>query len=66
MIQPLRVVHRREFVALVLPAILLIGLGVPRPRLGPSAHAIDLPATRYVVTESSNLWQKHALQSKFL
>ncbi len=33
MIQPLRVVHRRAFVALslVLPAILLIGLGARRP-----------------------------------
>ena len=48
MIQPLRAVHRRAFVALavVLPAILLIGLGARRPRLGPSAHATDVRGRR--------------------
>ena len=67
MIQPLRVAHRRAFVTLtlVLPAILLIGLGARRSRPGPGGHAADLPATAYVVRESSNLWQKHAIQSKF-
>jgi sirohydrochlorin ferrochelatase len=67
MIQPLRAVHRRAFVALalVLPAILLIGLGARRPRPGPSAHATEVPATAYLVRESSGLWQKHAIQSKF-
>ena len=44
MIQPLRVVHRRAFVALalVLPAILLIGLGARRPGLGPSALMLQM------------------------
>ena len=67
MIQPLRAVHRRAFVtlALVLPAILLIGLGARRPRLGPSTHPTDAPDTGHIVRESSNLWQKHAIQSKF-
>ena len=67
MIQPLRVVHRRAFVALalVLPAILLIGLGARRPRLGPSAHATDVPDTGNMVRESSTLWQKHSIQSRF-
>ena len=67
MIQPLRVVHRRAFVALalVLPAILLIGLGARRPRLGPGAHATDVPDTGNMVRESSNLWQKHSIQSTF-
>jgi hypothetical protein len=67
MIQPLRAVHRRAFVALalVLPTILVIGLGARRPHLGPSAHAADVPDTGDIVRESSNLWQKHALQSKF-
>jgi hypothetical protein len=67
MIQPLRAVHRRAFVtlALVLPAILLIGLGARRSRLGSSVHATDVPATAYIVRESSNFWQKHAIQSKF-
>ena len=67
MIQPLRAVHRRAFVALalVLPAILLIGLGARRPRLGPGAHATDVPDTGNMVRESSNLWQKHSIQSRF-
>jgi hypothetical protein len=67
MIQPLRAVHRRAFVtlALLLPAILLIGLGARRSRLGPGARAADLPATAYVVRESSNLWQNHKIQAKF-
>ena len=67
MIQPLRAVHRRAFVALalVLPAILLIGLGARRPRLGPSTHPTDAPDTGNMVRESSNLWQKHSIQSRF-
>ena len=67
MIQPLRAVHRRAWVALalVLPAIVLIGLGARRPRLTPSAHAAGVPITAHVVRESSNLWQKHAIQSTF-
>ncbi len=67
MIQPLRAVHRRAWVALalVLPAIVLIGLGARRPRLTTRAHAADVPITAYVVRDSSNLWQKHPIQSKF-
>ena len=67
MIQPLRAVHRRAFVALtlVLPAILLIGLGARRPRLGPSTHATDVPDLGNMVRESSTLWQKHLIQSRF-
>ena len=67
MIQPLRVVHRRAFVALalVLPTIRFIGLGARRSGLGPSIHAIDVPGTSNIVRESSNSWQKHAIQSKF-
>jgi hypothetical protein len=67
MIQPLRAVHRRAFVALavVLPAILLLGLGARRPRLSPSTHATDVADTGNMVTESSTLWQKHSIQSRF-
>ena len=67
MIQPLRAVHRRAFVALalVLPTILLIGLGVRRPRLGPVADATDIEGTGNMVSESSNLWQKHSIRSMF-
>jgi hypothetical protein len=49
----------------MLPAILLIGLAARRSRPGPSGHSSDLPATAYAVRESSNLWQTHAIQSKF-
>jgi hypothetical protein len=67
MIQPLRAVHRSAFVTLtvVLPAILLIGLGARRSSLGPTAHAADVPSSAYVDREASNLWQKHTIQSKF-
>ncbi len=67
MIQPLRAVHRRAFVALalVLPATLLIGLGARHPRLVPHANATDTPGGASKVKESSNLWQKHAIRSTF-
>ena len=67
MIQPLRTVHHRAFVALalVLPAILLIGLGARRPGLGPTAHPTDVPDKGNMVRESSTLWQKHSIQSRF-
>ena len=47
MIQPLRAVHRRTFVALalLLPTILLMGLGARRPRLGPGANVTDTRGT---------------------
>ena len=66
MIQPLRVAHGRAFVglAVVLPAILLIGLGARSSR--PSEDAlIALPAPANVVRESSNLWQNHTIHSTF-
>jgi hypothetical protein len=71
MIQPLRAVHRGAFVALalVLPMVLLIGLGARGPSLGPSAHAGDAPKIASdignVVRESSNLWKKRSIQSRF-
>jgi hypothetical protein len=67
MIQPLRVVHRRAFVALalVLPAIWLIGLGTRHPGFAPRAHLTDVPDIGNIVRESTNLWQKHAIQSRF-
>src|SRR5438552_8855869 len=66
MIQPLRAVHRRAFIALslVLPTILLIGLGARHPHLGPS-HATAVPDTGNIVRESNTWWQKHPIQSKF-
>ena len=67
MIQPLRAVHRRVFVALafVLPAILLIGIGGRRPRPHPGTRAAQLPAAVTFVEKSDGLWRKHAIQSDF-
>lgn len=67
MIQPLRVVHRRTFIALtlVLPAILLIGLGGRRSGFAAGAHPTGVLGNGNVLRESSNLWQKHAIQSNF-
>lgn len=66
MISPLRSLHRRTFVtfAIALPAILLIGIGARR-RPGSSLGASSLPATWYVVKQSSSLWQKHTILSTF-
>jgi hypothetical protein len=67
MILPLRTVHRRAWVALVLvlPAILLTGLGARRPRLGPSANATNGQGMGNLLRESRNLWQKHSIRSQF-
>ena len=67
MIQPLRAFHRRGFVALamVLPAILLIGLGARRPSLDATPVAANAPDGGRIVRESSTLWQKHSIQARF-
>ncbi len=67
MIQPLRLAHRRAFVglAVLLPAILLIGLGARSSGPGFGAHFADVPATASVVRKSSNLWQNHTIDSTF-
>jgi hypothetical protein len=67
MIQPLRAVHRRAFVTLtlVLPAILLIGLWARHSRSRTAPRAAEVPPTAHLVMESSKLWQKHSIQSKF-
>jgi hypothetical protein len=67
MIQPLRTVHRRAFVLLawLLPAILLAGLGMRRPRLQPAAGASQVPASAHLMKASGALWQKHAIRSEF-
>ncbi|MGA6951985.1 MAG: hypothetical protein WBQ40_10370 [Candidatus Sulfotelmatobacter sp.] len=67
MIQPLRTVHRRTFMALafILPAILVVGLRARPPHVRPAFHFSDLPAGAYMVRESGGLWRKHAIQSMF-
>jgi hypothetical protein len=67
MIQPLRTVHRRAFVALafVLPAILLAGIEARHPSASPTGRALELPATAYLVRESNGLWSQHSIATKF-
>jgi hypothetical protein len=67
MIQPLRTLHWRAFVALglVLPAILVAGLAFRRPRQQLSVPAAQLPASANLVKKSETLWQKHTIQSQF-
>jgi nitrite reductase/ring-hydroxylating ferredoxin subunit len=66
MISPIRSLHRRTFVALaiVLPVILSIGIGA-RSRPGSNSGGSSLPATWYVVKQSSSLWQKNTILSTF-
>jgi hypothetical protein len=67
MIQPLRTVHRRAFVALavLLPAILVVGLTARRPRWHPGAIVSQLPATAHLIRKSDGLWRKHAIETEF-
>lgn len=66
MIQPLRTAHRRVFVALalVLPAVLALGLGARRPR-GIANAAARMPISANLVKRSVNLWHKHDIQTEF-
>ncbi len=69
MIQPLRAVHRRAFVALalVLPAILLAGLGARRSRPQPQSEGNDpkAPASAQLLKKADTLWQRHTIQTEF-
>lgn len=66
MIQPLRTVHRRTFVALafVLPGIVVLGLWSRHSFPAPTAHASQVPASAHLVRKSS-AWQKNPIQSDF-
>ena len=67
MIQPLRTVHRRAFVALalVLPAILLAGIEARHPGTSLTGRSPELPGTAYLVRESNRLWTHHSIATKF-
>ena len=67
MIQPLRTVHRRVFVtlALVLPVILVAGLGARHRCLRPVAPAKQVADSVHLVRNSTGMWQSHAIQTEF-
>ncbi len=67
MIQPLRTVHRRAFVALalVLPAVLLAGIEGRHPGMSLTRRAPELPASAHLVRESNGLWTQHSIATKF-
>lgn len=67
MIQPLRTMHRRAFVALalVLPAILLAGIEARHPGTSLTERTPELPSTAYLVRESNRLWTQHSIDTKF-
>ena len=67
MIQPLRTVHRRAFVALavVLPAILFAGIEGRHPGKSLTERAPELPSTAYLLRESNGLWSQHSIDTKF-
>jgi len=67
MIQPLRTLHRRTFVALafVLPMVIVTGLASRHPRLPSGSAPVQLPGSAHLVRESGTLWPKHAMRTEF-
>jgi hypothetical protein len=67
MIQPLRTVHRRAFVALafVLAAVLVAGLEARRPPVPSRVEVLQLPSSAYLLRKSDTLWRKHSMQTAF-
>ena len=67
MIHPLRTMHRRAFfaLALVLPAILLAGIEARHSGTSLTERSLELPATAYLVRESTKLWTQHSIDTKF-
>lgn len=67
MIQPLRSAHRRAWFALavVLPALLVVGLMARRPRLIADSRINDSEAL-VPIRQSDHLWAKHTIHSAFL
>ena len=66
MIEPLRSAHRRVFIglAVLLPAILFIGIE-GRANLSASPRVKSASVRAETVRESTTLWRKHAIKSKF-
>ena len=66
MIQPLRNVHRRAFLALaaILPTILIVGL-MARHRNAPVVAATLEAPEKIGASKISSLWQKHSIDTYF-
>jgi hypothetical protein len=67
MIQSLRTVHRRAFVgmAVLLPAVLAVGIGARRPNLRNESLASQLSGSFRLLKSSDAVWRKHAIQTQF-
>ena len=67
MIQPLRTVHRRAFLgmAMLLPAVLAVGIGARRPNLRVASDGPELPASFRLLKRSDALWRKSTIQTEF-
>ena len=67
MIHPLRTAHRTAFVmlAILLPAILVAGLGARHRGSDLPMQGAQVPASLKLVSDSAGLWQKHAIRTKF-
>jgi hypothetical protein len=67
MIEPLRTVHRRAFVALalVLLATLLAGLGARRSRPQLGSDDSKVPASARLLRKADTSWQRHTIQTDF-
>lgn len=67
MIQPLRTAHRRIFsgLAVVLPAVIALGLSARRPMAAAVVMEPRTPASFYLLRKSEKLWRKHAILSEF-
>jgi len=66
MIQPLRTVHRRAWMALalVLPTVLVAGLLARRPLPAANQKTLDSEAWQ-PIRQSDHLWTKHTIHSLF-
>jgi hypothetical protein len=67
MIQPLRTLHRRTFTtfAVVLPAILIVGLRARHPQTRAGVVPNALSSTSELLSSVGTQWQKHAIGSRF-
>ena len=67
MIQPLRTAHFRTFIALavLLPSILVAGLGARRRNKIASVPLPELPSTARPLQRSNTLWKKYVITTEF-